>query len=145
MTEHQTQDAGLAEGLLRREQAVATFEARREVLLLRARRGLLLHALEAGHATPDDVRAVVDVPDGKDPCFFGDVGRYFAKAGLCRCVGRVRSSRPEAHGREILVWAIANREAVLAWLRAHPDHEAPKPGTQTQLPLFGESVGREAL
>lgn len=136
MTNEQTPEAGLKEGLRRKQEAFANFEASREPLLLKARRALVTKALSSGTATADDVRKVVEVPHRMDLRFFGDVPTQLAKARIIRCVDRTRSTRPEAHGREIKVWAIVDREAALAWLRTHPDPDAPTPGTQ--LPLFDE-------
>jgi hypothetical protein len=140
MTNDRPQDASLKEGLRRKQEAFAAFEAWREPLLLKARRALLTHALSAGTATADDVRAAVEVPHKKDPRFFGDVPSLLATAKIIHCVGRVRSSRPEAHGREIKVWAPVDNEVVLAWLRSHPNPDARSPGEQ--LPLFEENQGR---
>ncbi len=136
MTNDQIKEAGLREGLRRKQETMLNFEAWRWPLLLKARRALLTKALEAGTATIDDVRRVVEVPARKDPRFFGDVPTLLVRARMIRCIDRVRSTRPEAHGREIKVWAIVDREAALEWLRFHPDPDAPAAGVQ--LPLFEE-------
>jgi hypothetical protein len=59
--------------------------------------------------------------------------RTLAELRLIRRAGLTRSTRPEAHGRDLPLWEIADRSAVLAWLAANPDLPDPNP---TQRTLF---------
>jgi hypothetical protein len=133
MINEQTPEAGLEEALRRKKEAFVKLEVWRKTLLLKGSRALLIKALEAGTSTADDVRRVVDTPFRKDPRFFGKVSDPLTRERIMHCVGHTRSTRPEAHGREIKVWAVVDREAALAWLRSHPDPDSPAPGEQLTL------------
>src|SRR5262249_44911802 len=113
--------AGRLEGERLKLAAHTLLEARREVYVRRGRRALLLQLLDAGTATADDVRAVVELPPGLNPKLFGAVPRPLAKAGMIRAVGHVPTSRKEGHGRPVMRWQLADRDAALAWLGVNPD------------------------
>jgi hypothetical protein len=51
----------------------------------------------------------------------GAAVRELANLGLIHRAGLSRSVRPEAHGRDLPVWAIADRAAALNWLSSHPE------------------------
>jgi hypothetical protein len=109
------------EGERRKRKALTLLEARRRVYVRRGRRALLSQLLASGTATADDVRAAVELPRGIGPRCYGAVPTALAKAGLIRAVGYRPSERPEAHGRPVTIWQLADRGGALAWLRDHPD------------------------
>jgi hypothetical protein len=118
--------AGREEGERRKDAAHALLEARREVYLWRARRALLTKLLSAGTATADDVVEMIgSVIEGIDPRWRGAVPGPLARARIVRDSGlSAKSSRPEAHGRRVTVWELADRSAALRWLIRHrnPPH-----------------------
>jgi hypothetical protein len=118
--------AGQAEGEGRKEAAHAQLEACRNVLILRARRALLIRLLEAGTATADDV-AVRIGPTGAgiDPRWLGTVPGPLALAGIIRRAGYTRSVRPIRHAGVLTVWELADRAGAVAWLDRHPDPPDP--------------------
>jgi hypothetical protein len=73
------------------------------------------------------VRDLVPIPQGIDPRLVGAAVRALAELGLIRRAGLTRSTRPEAHGRDLPVWEIADRDAAAAWLSAHPELPTPAP------------------
>lgn len=126
-----------ADGQARKLDAHALLEARREVYVLRGRRALLAALLDRGEATADDVRDAVELPDEINPVCLGVVPGLLAHAGIIERVGFAESRRPDAHARPISVWRLANRDAALAWLTAHPDRPDPTTAeVDTVLELF---------
>ena len=126
---------GRSEGRRRKKEALDALESCRQVILLKGRRALLRRLLASQTATADDVREVVDLPEGIDPRVFGDVPGALARLGIIRPTrGFVRSVRPARHASWLRVWELADRAAAIAWLTTHP--EAPAPGPGGQLPLF---------
>ncbi len=116
-----------AEGEARKLDAHALLEARREVYVLRGRRALLAALLAGVEATADDVRDAVEVPDEINPVCLGVVPGLLARLGIIERVGFTESRRPDAHARPVSVWRLADRDAALAWLAAHPDRPDPTP------------------
>ena len=57
------------DGARPKQQALPFSESCREKLVLKARRGLLIHALEFATVTADDVRELVPLPPGINPDF----------------------------------------------------------------------------
>lgn len=114
-----------ADGEGRKAGAFALLAARRELLILRARRALLGVLLDNGLATIDDVRDRVPLPDGVNPKAFGPVPGELAAAGIIVADGFTKSRRAESHARPVQVWRLADRDAALAWLAAHPDRPDP--------------------
>jgi hypothetical protein len=130
-----TKDPGLAAGVCRKNNAFGHFMAHREILLLKARRALLLACLARadGTGTADDIRAGVPLPPGVNPVCFGAAPGLLAEAGILRCIGFAVSRRPEAHARPVRLWHLVDPAAAVTWLRSHPDPDAPAPRTQTLL------------
>jgi hypothetical protein len=126
---------GAVEGLRRRDAAHRLLRARRAVYVRRGQRALLLHLLDAGTATVDAVRAAVELPPEVSPCCFGAVPGTLADAGLIHAAGYQRSTRAQAHARPLIVWALADRDAALAWLVAHPDLPDPADADAEGRPL----------
>ena len=113
--------AGRAEGERRRDDAHALLLLHRAVLVRQVQRVYLDVLLTRGASTIDPVRALVPLPPGIDPRLIGAAVRGLAALRLIRRAGLDRSSRPEAHGRDLPLWEIADRAATLAWLASHPD------------------------
>lgn len=134
---------GAVEGDRRKLSAHATLEARRDVLISRARR-VFVRLLLAGAqiVTADDLRDRVDVPESADPRFFGVVPGPLARAGIIRPAGYRKSIRPEAHARPVTAWELADGEKAQRWLATHPepvdatpapDHPEPADAVQGRL------------
>ena len=114
--------AGLSEGVRRRDEAFLTLAARREIYILCGRRALLLALLAGdGIATIDDVRERVELPADIDPVCFGAVPGHLARAGIIAAEGFAKVTRREAHARPVQRWRLVDREAAAAWLATHPD------------------------
>ena len=110
-----------AEAERRKASAFAVLAARRELLILRARRALVAVLLNHDIATIDDVRDRAPLPEGVNPKAFGPVPSELATAGIIVADGYVKSARPQSHARPVQVWRLADSDAALAWLAAHPD------------------------
>jgi hypothetical protein len=121
--------AGQDEGESRKEAAHALLEARRDILIRRARRALLIRLLEAGTATADDVAdRIGPTGAGIDPRWLGTVPGPLALAGIIRRAGYTRSARPIRHASVLSVWELADRAGALAWLARNPDlADLPEP------------------
>jgi hypothetical protein len=114
--------AGKNEGESRKDAAHALLEARRDVLIRRARRALLLRLLDVGIATADDVTERIGPTDPSiDPRWLGTVPGPFAIARTIRRASYTKSTRPIRHASVIAVWELADRAAALAWLARNPD------------------------
>lgn len=113
--------AGAVEGLRRRDAALQLLRHYRPVLIRRVQRAFLALLLDGGPLTIDPVRDAVPIPAGIDPRLVGSAVRQLGESGLITRVGLSRSIRPEAHGRDLPLWAIADRAAALAWLAEHLD------------------------
>jgi hypothetical protein len=118
---------GTSEGEVRKQAAHRLLEARRERLVLRARRALLSRLLQDGTATIDDVRAAVPVPVGVNPKVFGSVPGPLAVARIIRAAGSRKTTRAVGHARPVTEWLLLDAAAAVAWLRDHPDHPDPPP------------------
>jgi hypothetical protein len=129
--------AGRAEGERRRDTALALLRDRRAVLVRRFQRAYLDLLLTCGPSTCDPVRDMVPIPPGLDPRLIGAAVRALGEWGLTRRAGLTRSVRPEAHGRDLAVWGIADRAAALAWLARHPELPEPDQGEPIQRTLWG--------
>ena len=112
--------AGLVEGERRKANALDLLAEHREAVIRQAQRALLRLLLDHGTATADDVRSLVDLPDGINPKAFGAAPSPLAKRGIIRADGFTRSCRPEAHARPVTVWRLADPLAAEQWLRTHP-------------------------
>ncbi|MDA1053000.1 MAG: hypothetical protein O3C40_21310 [Planctomycetota bacterium] len=115
------------DGTAGRDAAIELLESRRQVYVNRGRRALLLRLLTGESATADDVRAAVELPESIDPVCLGAVPGSLARAGIITRAGFVATARPNAHARPVSIWALANRDAAVAWLRGHPDKPDPMP------------------
>jgi hypothetical protein len=107
-------------------------EAVRNAYVRNARRELLVRLIVAGTATADDVVEMIELIWGAvypiDPRWRGAVPGPLARAGIIRDTGlAVRSCRPEAHGRKITVWELADYAAAEAWLAQNPELPVPSP------------------
>jgi hypothetical protein len=128
--------AGGAEGERLRDEALDRLRLCRAALVRRVQRVYLDQLLTHGPSTSDPVRALVPIPPRIDPRLVGAAVRQLAELGLLRRAGLGRSERPEAHRRDLAVWEVADRDAAVAWLAAHPDlpdPEPPAPGRQLTL------------
>jgi hypothetical protein len=108
------------DGEQRRDSALQLMRDRRAPLVRRVQHAFLSLLLDRGPSTTDPIRAVVPIPQGTDPRLVGAAVRQLAEEGLIRRVGLSRSARPEAHGRDLPLWAITDRSNALGWLAAHP-------------------------
>jgi hypothetical protein len=119
--------AGRLEGGLRRDTALARLRLHRAPYVRRVQRAMLRLLLDNGPSTIDPIRAVVPIPDGIDPRLVGAAVRSVAELGLIYRAGMSRSMRPAAHRRDLLVRAVSDRDAVLAWLSTHPELPTVEP------------------
>ena len=110
-----------AEGERRKLDVLATLDARRDVLVTRARRALLSHLLSHGMATADDVYRSMALPVGIDPRCLGSVPGSLARAGIIRRIGYIASDRRERHASVLSVWELRDAAAAREWLARHPD------------------------
>jgi hypothetical protein len=118
--------AGQREGKARKDAAHALLEARRDVLIRRARRALLARLLCAGTATADDVAELIGpTPPDIDPRYLGTVPGPLTLAGIIRAASYTKSARASRHASLLTVWELADRPAALAWLARNP--ELPEP------------------
>jgi hypothetical protein len=83
--------------------------------------------LTRGPSTSDPVRDLVPIPRGIDPRLVGAAVRALAELELIRRAGLARSARPEAHGRDLPLWEITDRDAAAAWLTANAELPSPEP------------------
>src|SRR5260370_1574661 len=109
----------------RRDDALQLLRDRRAVLVRRVQRAYLALLLDRGPSTTDPVRAAVPIPEGTDPRLVGAAVRQLAELKLIHRTGMSRSTRPEAHGRDLPLWAISDRARTLAWLASNL--ELPEP------------------
>ena len=104
--------AGKKEGESRKDAAHSLLEARRDILIRRARRALLLRLLDVGIATADDVFERIGPMDPSiDPRWLGTVPGPLAVAGIIRQADYTKSARPIRHASVIAVWELADRAA----------------------------------
>src|SRR6266498_4057768 len=101
-----TPAAGLVEGEWHRDAALALLQLHRACLVRRVQRALLSYLLARGPSTSDPVRDLVPIPTGTDPRLVGAAVRTLAELRLICRAGLGRSSRPEAHGRDLPLWEI---------------------------------------
>lgn len=125
---------GVLEGERRKANRLTLLETRRAAIINRARRALVVQALNKGHVTADDIRASVELPDGIDPRCLGSVPGPLAKAGIIRLGGFVKSDRPRRHASYIALWELIDPHKARAWLEDHPD--IPPNDGHGQLELF---------
>lgn len=109
---------GLTEGEALRDTALAILRARRADLIRSCTIAALRIALERGEVSADDVRAVVEIPDGMNPKCIGAVFLDLACDAIIRRVGFRKSARRVAHARQLSIWRIADRDAATARLAA---------------------------
>ena len=121
-------------GEVRKQAALDALARSRAYHVLRGRHALLRRLLDVGYGTADDVRAVVELPDGINPVCFGSVPSELARRGIIRGAGFVNSTRKESHARPTRVWELVDREAALQWLRDHPEPVIERP---VQRDFFG--------
>lgn len=107
-------------GESRRDAALALLRAHRAALVRDLTRATVRLAVDRNTVTADDVRAVVPIPPGIRPVVVGAALRDVALSGIVRRIGYRPSTRPAAHARPLAVWQLADRDAALAWLAAHP-------------------------
>ena len=134
------QNTGRVEGQRRKDANHTVLDAYRKPHLVEARRVLLTVLLDRGLAPADDVRDKVTLPSGVDPVCFGAVPKPFVRSGIIRCVGRVASSRPEAHGRENKIWKLIDRPAAERSLAEHREHPEPSAVDDSPTPAAFESL-----
>ncbi|GMV95128.1 MAG: hypothetical protein AMXMBFR82_49060 [Candidatus Hydrogenedentota bacterium] len=124
------------DGRARKDAALSTFERRRAVYINRGGRALLLHLLENGSGTADDVRNAVTLPPEIDPACLGAVPGALARAGIIRRVGYCACERLERHAAPTSVWSMVDASKAWAWLADNPEPAIPDTG---QGDLFGVS------
>jgi hypothetical protein len=127
-----TPAAGLALGEARRDVALEQLRDCRPMLIRRVQRTYLVLLLDRGPSTIDPVRALVPLPTEIDPRLVGAAVRQFAALLLIHRAGLSRSVRPQAHGRDLPMWAVADRAAAVAWIASHP--ELPEPAAEDLAP-----------
>ena len=128
---------GLDQGERRKADALAILTERRETVVRRAQRALLTVLLNAGSATADDVRELVELPPGINAkCFGAAPGATCSDWHHSRC--RLREDMPA--GRRTLGPLLSGRWPIVAkaqrWLDVHadlpdpPEDEPPADGSQ---------------
>jgi hypothetical protein len=129
--------AGRAEGERRHDHALRLLHGRRAILIRRVQRAFLARLLDGGPSTTDPILAAVPIPPETDPRLVGSAIRQLAELELIRRAGLSRSLRPEAHGGDLPLWAISDRDAAAAWRSSHAEllESDPYP-SPTQLALF---------
>jgi hypothetical protein len=130
----------------RKQAAHASLEARRGQCIRHCRRAFLVHLLEHGGGTIDDVRDVISVPAGIDPKVFGAVPGALARAGIIERCGFTTSTRAVAHARPITVWELTDAAKARDWLEANPPWADVVPGQQIDPPIdnpTAATVGQE--
>ena len=115
-------------GESRKRDALDTLEARREDLIVRARRAFLKALLCRGESTIDPVRELVPVPPETSPKLFGAVPGRLARAGLIERASYRPTTRAEAHARPVSLWRLKDRPGAMRWLEQHPE---PAPEAET--------------
>jgi hypothetical protein len=128
--------AGEAEGERHRDQALTLLRDRRAVLVRRVQRAFLELLLTAGPSTCDPVRAAVPIPRGTDPRLVGADCRALAELKLIHRAGLSRSTRPEAHCRDLPKWALSDPAAAADWLSKNPELPDPECQEPQQLDLW---------
>jgi len=101
-------------------QAHATLEIFRKRLILLARRAFVQYLLRNETGTTDDVRPLIEIPDGINPTFFGAVPGPLARAGIIGKAGHRKCPRKEGHARENRVWELIDRDKAEQWLIDNP-------------------------
>jgi hypothetical protein len=114
----------------------------RAVLIRRVQRAFLALLLARGPSTTDPIRATVPIPTGTDPRLVGSAVRHLAELELIYRSGLSRSVRPEAHGRDLPLWAITDREGAVAWLNINPELPDLIPAPGEQLCLFDPPINQ---
>jgi hypothetical protein len=113
--------ASKSDGECRKDAAHALLEARRDLLIRRARRALLLRLLETGSATADNVAERIGPTDPSiDRRWLGSVPGTLAIARIIRRADYTKSTRPIRHASVIAVWQLSDRAAAIAWLARNP-------------------------
>jgi hypothetical protein len=125
--------AGRLDGERRCDAALDRLRQHRAALVRLVQRAMLRLLLDSGPSTTDPVRAVVPIPDRIDPRLVGAAVRGLAELSLIYRAGLSRSMRPEAHRRDLPLWAIADREGALAGINLNPELPDPEPGEQLSL------------
>lgn len=121
-------DIARDKGCARRDDALGDAESRYGPHLLLVRRMLTERLLVYGRASLDDL----DLPPDLRGRYLGAVHRPLVAVGAIVECGMTRCTRPAAHARRIVVWAVADYGALRQWLADHP---APVPGPLRQAEL----------
>jgi hypothetical protein len=124
--------AGRVEGERRRDAALALLAERRAAVVRAGQRALLLRLLDAGTATTDDVRAAVESRPALLRCRADPAGRR----GHRRARRLHADEPPEAHARPVVVLALTDRAAAMAWLDANPEMPEREPAAPIHRDLF---------
>lgn len=128
-----------AEDQHRKADALSLLTGYREVSVRRNQRALLLVLLKNGSDTADDVQDLVELPPGTDSKCLSAAPSAFARDGLVRTDGFVKTCRPEGCARSITVEAFADRHRAMHWLNMDPALAAPGEGRrQGVLPFLQE-------
>jgi hypothetical protein len=99
----------LSAGRAGRDAALNTLETARSDWLLRARHEAIMHCLQYGRVTADDVRQRCPVPEGWDARVVGAVFRD----KRFRQVGVTQTTRAASHCRPIAVFELRQRIGVV--------------------------------
>jgi hypothetical protein len=103
--------------------AILQHEENRAALILQSRLALLRHLLVHGTGTMDDVRAVMTVPPGVSPTFFGGVPHALVAEEIITRDGYRPTKRPKAKDRPVAVWRLVNRQAAVEWIAENQPEE----------------------
>jgi hypothetical protein len=122
-----------------RDAALDLLRERRAELVKQLKMAALRVAIDRGEVTADCVRPMVAIPPDVNPKVAGCVFADLRDAGILRRDGFRNSTRPEAHARELKVWALADRPAALALLAALKQQTTtarPTAAGQSELPFI---------
>lgn len=127
--------------------AHALLDVRREALVRRARRALLLRLLAAGTATADDVAdSMGPTPEGVDRRFLGAAPGPLLAAKIIERGGYSMSSRAVRHASILTVWRLVNRTDALDWLDRHPElPDDPEPAESPAGPIPAATIYQPLL
>jgi len=124
MTRHDSNNGRLA-GEKLRDEAFQQIEEARALDVLRIRHAFLEMLLHVGESTSDPIANAL--PLRLRMRTLGAAIGGLSSMKLIEKTGYTQSTRPERHGGDTKIWALADCEAAEQWLRDNPLPADPKP------------------
>lgn len=142
-----TTEHGLAEGEVRKLQALDITSSRNTLPILQAQIAMLRKALARADltCTSDDIADALEAEYEDGGSWVGAAVRRLRTAGITRRVGQCVSARPSRHATEIKLWQVvdeARARTYLAQLRAQADaltRPLPESFDESLFPILSES------